>query len=265
MVIVAWLLVIVFGSLAHADRLQWTLNEEYDGPHRASFQKLRYLIPNLMRQTTLNIAVRLGMDFQEGWQYPLTIGFVDGSPYGTENILAYVQLYRDDQGHFGQLLNINLEAFDVEGFDFEKVFTHELVHAMMNDSIGGEAAIKLPTWFQEGIAVFGADQGDEMVKVYAHNNFGTGRIMINGLEGQHGALDYAEDYLAFKFINEKVSSNALHNFVREVLSRQGDIPGALQYTCQLNWDEFNKKLKEYSEGVIKDLGPSRRGESTRPY
>src|SRR5689334_4921298 len=193
------------------------MDEFYNGSHQESFQKLRYSLPNLVRQTMINMAVRLGLDFQDGWRYPLAIGFEDGSPMGVENVLAYTQLLSTDDGRFMQRLNINLEAYDKEQFDLEKVFAHELVHAMVNDEIGGEAAKDLPIWFHEGLAVFGADQGETMVKTYAHQYFGMGPdYIINGLEGPHGALDYAEDYLAFKYLNEKVGSNALHNFVREV-------------------------------------------------
>jgi hypothetical protein len=253
-------------SLAHAERHQWVLDESYDGPNRASFQKLRYLIPNLMRQTTIDVAVRLGIDFQDGWQYPLTVGFVDGSPPGVESALAYVQLMSNSRGDFAQVLAINLDAYERMGFNFEKVFAHELVHAMVNDGIGGEGAMKLPTWFHEGLAVFGSNQGESVTKTYAHQNFGTGRSMINGLEGPHGALDYAEDYLAFKYLNERVGSNALHNFVREVvMTRKGDVPGALQYTCNLSWDEFQRRAKEYSDEQVKNFGPPRRGQDSQAY
>jgi hypothetical protein len=242
------------------------MDETYNGPHQAAFQQIRTTIPNLMRQTCIDISVRTGMDFQEGWQYPLVVGFVDGTPMGMENILAYVQLGKTEDGAFAQRLNINLEAYERETFSLEKVFAHELVHAMMNDAIGGEAARYLPTWFQEGLAVFGADQGEKMVKAYAHRTYGMGEgTLINGLEGPHGALDYAEDYLAMKYIYEKIGSNAFHNFIKDVINKKGNISSALEYTCFLKWDEFQQKVKEYSKEQIKNFGPPERGESQKPY
>ncbi len=253
-------------SAEEGKRVQWVLDESYAGSHQTSFQKLRYQIPNLMRQTCINIAVRTGMDFQDGWRYPLEVGFVDGSPMGMENVLAYVQLGRMSDGTFAQQLNINLDAYEREAFNLEKVFAHELVHAMLNDAIGGQAATTLPVWFHEGLAVFGADQGDGMVKAYANRFFGMGEnAIINGLEGPHGALDYAEDYLAMKYINEKIGSNAFHNFIKEVIRTNGNIPQSLQYTCFISWPDFQEKLKEYSRQYLKDLGPSRRGGNSNPY
>lgn len=264
------LIFFVTPSLNHADEEsqkshQWVLNEEYSGSHQISFQKLRYEIPVIMRQTMIDIAVRLGLHFEEGWQYPLTIQFVDGSPNGVENVLAYVELGRSSRG-IEQVLNINLEAYDAEQFNFRKVYAHELVHAMMNDAIGAQAALKLPVWFHEGLAVYGSDQGEQMVADY-HQRFTdmSNEAMINGLGGPHTALDYAEDYLAFKYIYAKHGSNALHNFVREVIARDGDIEGALRYTCFENWADFQKNAKEFSLQELKNLGTPKWNYQGKPY
>jgi len=245
--------------------IAWKLNSTYSGSHADSFQKLSWIVPNLMRQTMIDMSVRLGMDFQEGWNYPLVVSFVDEAPMGAENALAYVELLGSDTG-IQQNLNINLGAYDSYNFNFEKVFAHELVHAMMNDAMGAQAAVLLPVWLHEGLAVYGADQGDTMVRSYASQTNGFEEAsLLNGLEGPHGALDYAEDYLAIKYIAVEKGTNALHNFVKEIINRKGDVPGSLQYTCGENWDDFQKNARAFSVEELKNLGPVRRGAIEQPY
>lgn len=250
---------------ASPTRVDWVLDESYDGNWRQQFDQLRWKIPALVRQTEIDLAVRIGLNFQDGWQYPISIGFVDGSPLGTENVLAYVQMY-SDRGSFHQRLNINLRAYAQQGFEFEKVFAHELVHAMVNDAIGGDAALLLPVWFQEGLAVFGANQGEQLVETYGKQFYGfADQQLLNGLEGPHGALDYAEDYLAFQYLWKAHGQNAFHNFIREVIKRKGDILGALPYTCVESWVDFKKNARTFSIEELKRIGPPRRGDSSKPF
>jgi hypothetical protein len=244
---------------------QWTIDEKYRGGHQSTYQKIKWQIPNIMRQTMINNAVKLGMNFRDGWQYPFEIKFVDDSPFGVENVLAYVQIYSDGVA-IKQDLNINLGAYDREPFNFEKVFAHELTHAMLNDAIGAEATMILPVWLHEGLAVYAADQGETMVKSYAHKFSGfAARQMLNGLEGGHGALDYAEDYLAVKYIYAKHGPNSLHNFVREVIRRKGDVPGAIQYTCFESWEQFTINARAFAKEEIDAIGPPKRGQQQNPY
>jgi len=241
------------------------MDESYDGPHQASFNKLKWEIPNLIRQTTIDMSVRLGLSFDDGWRYPLTVGFVDGAPRGVENVLAFVQYHKMDKGLRQDLL-INVRAYEKQGFDFEKVFAHELVHAMLNDAFASESIVILPRWLHEGLAVFGADQGEQMVRVYVHRywGFAEGKL-LNGLEGPHTALDYAEDYWAVKYINEKHGPNFLHGFMREVIQRNGDVKGALQYTCSETWEEFEKNVRKFAIEEIQEIGPPTRGKIENPY
>lgn len=213
----------------------------------------------------IDIAVKLGLQFEEGWRYPLTVGFVDGSPFGVENVLAYVQL-RSSEGGFSQVLNINLAAYEANQYDYKKVFTHELIHAMLNDALGGEAALKLPVWLHEGLAVYGADQGERMLKnyVYATNGFSESQL-LNGLEGDHGAADYAEDYLAIKYLAVKKGPNCLKGFVRETIAREGNFKEALSYSCFESWDDFQRNVKEFSKEEIAEIGPARFGYDEKPY
>jgi hypothetical protein len=247
------------------ERTPWKMDENYQGAHQASFQRLRYEVPILMRQTLIDIAVKLGLDFRDGWAFPMTVRFVDTAPWGAENVLAYVHLFNGEKG-VEQTLNINLAAYAQSQFDFDKVFKHELTHAMLNDAFGEEAALKLPIWLHEGVAVFAADQGEKVVKAYVYSTSGFSETkMLNGLEGPHGALDYAEDYLAIKYINSRYGVTGLHTFMRDLVAKKGNIPAVLDYSFRETWDGFQKNVHEFAKKEIKAVGPAKRGQYEKPY
>ncbi|MCG3203572.1 MAG: hypothetical protein KCHDKBKB_00242 [Elusimicrobia bacterium] len=247
-------------------RIAWEFDETYQGPYQNSFNKLRNEVPILMRQTMIDLAVRCGLSFYEGWQIPLVVRFSDQAPFGVESILAYVQMQTNARGEVRQELVINLKAYETENFNFDKVFAHELVHAMLNDSLG-VASVQLPVWFHEGLAVYGANQGENLkLATVGQMDNATVSTFINGLEGAHGALDYLEDYLAFKYIHDKHGINSLHNFIREIISRKGDIPGALEYTCLEDWNTFLKEAKTFAEKEVAEMTRSyQRERAIRPY
>ncbi len=222
-------------------------------------------VPILMRQTLIDIAGKTGLNFQDGWSFPMTVGFTDEVPWGSESVLAYVQLMRTPAG-MEQELRINLKAYGDRNFDFEKVFAHELTHAMLNDALAGTASTVMPVWFHEGLAVYAAGQGEQMLRsyVYANSGFAAERL-LNGLDGPHGALDYAEDYLAFEYIHSRYGINGVHAFVREVINRKGDILTALDYSLHESWEDFNAHIKEFGREKIKEIGPAKRGQHERPY
>ena len=245
-------------------RISWDVDTTYSGSETQACQKLQWIVPNLIRQTTINLAVRLGLQFQEGWQYPMTVGFVDQAPRGVESALAYTQLGFDGR-HIRQRLNINVAAYTRDNFNFEKVLAHELVHAMLNDAIGAESAVILPVWLHEGLAVYGADQGEQMVRSYAAQFPDDHNQMINGLEGPHTGLDYAEDYLAIKYIYKEHGVNALHNFVRELVARKGDVAGALEYPCHETWPQFQKHARAFALQELGNIPTTKMQAIEKPY
>ena len=242
------------------DRVPYVIDETYDGSHRATFDRLRWQVPNLLRQTLIDLSVRLGLNFQDDWSVPLIIRFADGAPRGAESALAYVRMMPEAGGAYRQVLGINLAAYERESFDFEKVLAHELVHAMLNDALGTDAR-EIPVWLHEGLAVYGADQGDQMVASYVHRfkKAGVNVNFLNGLDGPHGALDYMEDYLAIQYLRERHGINSLHNFMREVVRRKGDVPGAIEAACFEDFETFQRNAREFAAERIFSEGRTHRG------
>lgn len=255
-------------SALAGDRIPWTMNETYDGVYKDTFSKLRWEVPNFIRQTSIDMAIRIGLNFQEGWSSPMVVQFLDTAPAGVENTLAYVQFQVNQLGEHRQTLNINLTAYERDPFNFQKVFAHELVHAMINDAVGLEGVQNLPLWFHEGLAVYGSEQGEQMLKSYVIQYENQSEdFFLNGLEGPHTALDYMEDYLAFAYIYQEHGITSLQNFVREVVARKGDIPSALEFTCFESWPTFQANFRKYAIQRIKDVKrePRFRGPADKPY
>jgi hypothetical protein len=117
--------------------------------------------------------------------------------------------------------------------------------------MGVQAGSLLPLWLHEGLAVYGADQGEEMVRYYVgRRQKKDADDLLNGLEGPHSAIHYMEDYLAIKYIHDKHGVTSLQNFVREVISSKGDVRNAVQYTCFEDWDSFLANARKFSEEEI---------------
>lgn len=245
-------------------RHAWTLDENYQGPHQDDFTRLRFAFPNMIRQTLIDIAVDTGLDFQEGWNHPITIRFTDGAPAGVENALAYVELFSDDT-HVAQRLNVNLDAYAREKFSFDKVFRHELFHAMLNDALGLHSR-DVPIWLHEGLAVYAAGQGDQMLNSYLSQiEEGDEESFLNGLEGAHGGLDYVEDYLTVKYIRERHGINSMKGFVRQLVALKADYKAAIQASCFEDWPTFEKNARAFALSELVRIKRTLRGAQAGPF
>jgi hypothetical protein len=245
-------------------KYEWQLDERYDGEHPGDFGRLRYEVPILIRQTLIDIAVATGLDFQEGWNHPLSIRFADTAPPGVENALAYVEFFSDGT-NAAQRLSINLAAYAAEPFNFDKVFRHELFHAMLNDALGLNAT-NIPIWLHEGLAVYAAGQGEQMINSYLSKvETGEEERFVNGLDGPHGGADYVEDYLAIKYIRERHGINSIKAFARELVARKGDVPSAIEASCFEDYAAFQANARDFAVSELVRIKRTLRGAQAGPF
>lgn len=260
--------VLCFASGAPAaepgERHAWKLDDRYAGAHLGDFNRLRYEVPNLIRQSLIDIAVATGLDFLEGWNHPILIRFTDSAPPEAENALAYVELFSDGT-NVRQRLNINLAAYSGESFNFDKVFRHELFHAMINDALGTNA-VNLPVWLHEGMAVYAAGQGEQMVNHYLSLiEAGGEEQLLNGLEGAHGGSDYVEDYLTVKYVLDRHGINSIKALSRELVARGGDARAAIEASCFEDWATFRKNARDHALSELVRIKRTLRGEQAGPF
>lgn len=255
-----------FSLAAQADppRHPWQLDESYNGSHREAFEKLRFQIQNLVATGQLELASRMGLDYREGFRYPLTVGFVDEGPSRSEYALAYVKLWVDESG-IHQRLNINLDAYERFPFNFEKVFYHEMSHVVLSDAVGADAFTKFPVWFIEGTALWVAGQGEQLTRAEAHRYPGYAEhVLVADLEGPRQALLYPQYFLAVEYIVQTKGVAALQNMTRDLVNGK-PYEESLVYNLGENWSTFQKNVRDFSARTIYNLGTGNPFEKERPY
>ncbi len=233
-------------------RYQAALVKDYNGRHpeeyTAQFDRVRLLV----RQAQVEASARLGLiQYKEGFQYPLFIRFDDGAPPGVESALAYVQLM-ENKGAFAQQLVVNLDATATSPMDFDKIFYHEMTHAVLNDAVGGEATVKIPHWVQEGLAQYVSEEGKSRVieeaqmvkKSQAH-------YLLADLEGPYTGQAYPQYYLAIEYLYEKHTVNAVQALVRNLILGKSTVD-AIEDSTGLNWVKFQDEVRDYSLKVFQD-------------
>ena len=238
-------------------RFEASFQTTYTGTHPDLFAQQQDRVRLLLHQAQLEISSQLGLlSYRQGFRCPLTVRFDDTPRPGVENALAYVQMVPTVHG-VGQELVVNLDVMTTSTIDFDKVFYHEMTHAVLNDSVILAYQKPLPSWVQEGLAVYIAGDGDERVKFLAHQvRRSQAHLLVRDLTVP--VLDYPRDYLAFKYMVTKQSINTLQAFVRDLT--QGKTPEeAVEDSTGLSWEAYRQALQafslaEYEDNARPDLG-----------
>ena len=206
----------------------------------------------LVRQAQVEVSARLGLiQYREGFQYPLWIRFVDGSPPGAESMLAYVQLM-ENNGTFAQNLVVNLDATAATREDFDRIFYHEMTHAVLNDAVGGEASVKIPHWVQEGLAQYVSDEGASRVQEAAQAvRKSQAHYLLADLDGPYAGRSYPQYFLAIQCMYDKHSVNAVQALVRNLIMGKST-EDAVADSTGLSWVKFQDEVHEYSLKVFED-------------
>jgi len=231
-------------------RFTAALQTNYSGSHVDLYTQQQDRIRTLIHEAPIEISSQLGLlQYQEGFRCPLTVRFDDTPAAGVEHALAYVKIIPTVHG-IGQDLVINLDVMATTHDDFDQIFYHEMTHAVLNDAVVFGTRKPLPSWVQEGLAVYIAGNGDDWVKHQAQRvRKSQAHELVRDIE--EPVLDYPRNYLAFKYLKEKHGINSLQAFVRDLT--QGKTPQeSIEDSTGLPWDTFRQNLKEYSLSVYQD-------------
>jgi hypothetical protein len=235
-----------------APRFSAAMQLDYQGKHPEEFTAQQERVRLLVRQAQLEVSSRLGLvAYREGFSCPLTIRFEDSAPSGIEFALAYVRLLTSPKG-FQQELVVNLDETSRYTGDFDPIFYHEMTHAVLNDAIGGEASSRIPPWVQEGLAVFVAGNGMNIV-THSAQKFRKSQVqaLLFDLEAPYHPAAYAQYFLAIQYMDEKHSINSVQAFVRNLMAGQ-TVTAALEDAAGLPWAKFKEEVAAYSLDVLKD-------------
>ncbi len=233
-------------------RYEAALIKEYNGSHQESFFAQYDRVRLLTRQAQLEVSSRLGLlEYKTGFASPLLIRFDDGAPGGMESALAYVRLSQSEKGLMQELV-VNLDAMHSMNDQFDAVFMHEMTHAVMNDAVGGDAAMKIPHWVQEGLAQFVTDQGMTRVKEAA-GRYKKSQVhaLLFKLDGPFSGYAYPQYFLAIEAMHELHSINAVQAMVRNLVVGK-PVVAAVEDAAGCSWDDFQKEVRDYSLKIFQE-------------
>jgi len=74
---------------------------------------------------------------------------------------------------------------------------------------------------------------------------------LQGLEGSHGLEDYAEDYLAFLYVEEEHGVGALHALAGDVVEGRGDYRAAIRARTGEDWPAFRDNARRHAHTKLR--------------
>jgi len=128
---------------------------------------------------------------------------------------------RDEDGF---VIVLHTEPLVLRTHDVEKTLVHELVHCMQKERWGARGEVSMPPWVKEGMAVYLAGQFDSRARTLAahvgRNPVPVDAVtrLVNGLDGRHTLLDYAEDSAAFAGAESRHGKQKTQRFIDALLA-----------------------------------------------
>jgi hypothetical protein len=139
----------------------------------------------------------------------------------------------------------------------EKTVDHELVHMLQILRMGTRTFQELPRWFREGIAVYGAQEGPDKLDWALEETGGRIDPILNGLEPgkapQKNPCDYAEGWLAVKYLEKKMGSEPFRAFLDQVHSGESSLQALILETTGITPELFEKEVHEFSKRHYRTL------------
>lgn len=243
-------------SAADPLRIAPVIDPAYDGAHAAAYTSAIDQVRWMTRVAQQEVSVGLGLiRYQEGFRYPVRLRFEDSGMPGAENLLAYVSL-GTTSGGFAQELVINVTAIGQPlppWADFRTIFTHEMTHAVLNDSVGGDASMRLPRWVHEGLAQWISKEGEGRLKgldrAYTKSQI---RQTPMDLENPPPALAYPLYYLGIRGLEARHGINAVQALVRLLIEGHPTQDALLESTGQPA-ERFYEEAERYARETLLDL------------
>jgi len=246
------ILLLMAGAPLPAARYPAVIDTSYKGAYRDSYLRQYDRVRLLVRQAQLEVSARLGLiQYREGFQYPLTIRFEDDAPSGLESALAYVRLSSGGDLGFSQELVINVGYSNESGMDFDRIFYHEMTHATLNDAVGGNAAIRIAPWLQEGLAQWVSGEGPGRVLSAAQTvKRSQADDLLYDLRETVQARAYPQYYLAVQYLNDR-HSNSVEAIVRSLIAGK-PMGFAMEDATGLTSTRFYENVRAYSLEKFQD-------------
>ena len=240
--------------------LKPVIQAHYDGGFPNDFPDEFSRVQTLIPLAQLDIATQLGTaSYSQGFQHPVRVRFEDGGPALAENPYFYLQRSADGVP-FEQTLVVNVEAFAKASGDSnwkDDALRHALNYTMtqliFNDIAGGDADQALPSWVQEGTAVYLSGMGQAFVEKAASEvtRSHVGELVddLNRPLPMMNRRQYARDYLAIHYIAHAGGSGTFQALISDLL-KNTSAAAAIQDVLGQDWNTFEENVKKFSTGAF---------------
>lgn len=140
----------------------------------------------------------------------------------------------------------------VVGYDLTSVLCHELTHVVLRGHLG-YAADAVPPWAREGSAMWVAEQGRRRLTTDLWSLAGVADplpAILDGLTDPTQVDDYAENWLAFAWIEATKGLEAARGLVRRICER-GDADAAFAAAAGLPFAAALAQERTWAEAVVR--------------
>jgi len=239
-------------SNAESTRIKPDVLEKYSGQHEEAFVADSKRVLELMKYVLERIGETLGFQgYQEGFNYPFTIRFTDGSAAPIPNVGAYTYFKSDQMGVMAQEMVLDLDVLTAYPQDFDREFIHELTHAVVHDDLGSKSR-NLTPWFDEGVAIYVAGDGESWVEHALRRAHLKPEPVLTDLDGPQQSTRYPQYFLAIQALLEKVGQEGLKKIIQRIF--EGRTPEeAIQDVSGLSWDAFQVQVHSYSLRKLNEM------------
>ncbi len=141
--------------------------------------------------------------------------------------------------------------------DAREEITHEYVHAVHRLNVPRERYLATPRWVREGLALHVAGQGPARVRWILQDRIEAGPdALVDGLEPSgrgHDQRDYAEDWLAFRYIEEEHGAERLRAVMRDLIAGRRDWQDAVRTHTGEDAESFVGKARSHARGTVRAI------------
>jgi hypothetical protein len=242
---------VVSGHLVEDYEGRWSKDARWEGRRRAVAEE----IPSAIQ----DVRARLGLGDRP--EPPFVVRFRDDAQMGFGIFMSTYQEIRS--GEVRPLIVVGVDSLLSGECDYREALRHEIAHCWHLADLG-RSFYMVPSWVKEGLADWASGGGENRLLrlyqrdyhdpiPYADAGNDPARRIVNGLGGAHTADDYAEDYLAFAYVEKSLGIASVHRLVAELFA-DTPYPVAFQRATGKPFPTFEEEARRWAtERVQGDL------------
>lgn len=145
---------------------------------------------------------------------------------------------------------LTVEYFLNGDADLETILTHELVHAIQRERLEPETYSAIPRWAREGLAIYGAGEGDWHLEYAVGRHFDDLDKVLTGLGNTENPYEgYPYYALAIRYLEETYGVAAVKAFAGRLTRGEGSAD-AIRAVTSKDFAAFEAEVKAYAEKAV---------------